>query len=236
MAFPANRLESALASLRAGAGSVDQLLQALADSQLWVPLPDGVAEGAQARLPVMVIDEQPYVVVYTSAEQYARGAGQQAHMVISGRELAGILAEMLGLAVNPGAEAGLPIRPEGVRYLRGGRRTIPAGQQIRLGDPAEEPQALLAALATAFEAVPAVIVARRALAQTGDEPPFLLIGVEADQSVGDWREAALAAANAAVAAAPPPLAVDTVFLDDATDPVTAWMLAHTEPFYRRPTG
>jgi hypothetical protein len=236
MAFPANRLESALADMRAGSGSADQLLQALADSELWVPLPGGTGDGGEVRLPVTIVDEQPYVVVYTSDEQYARGAGQHAHMVLGGRELAEILADELGLAVNPGGEVGLPIRPEGVRSLRSGQRTIRAGEQVRLGAPAEEPRALLAALASAFESVPAVTIARRALAQVGDEPPCLLIGIDADQSVGGWREAALSAVRAAVTAEPVPLIVDTVFLDNSADPITAWMLTHTEPFYRRSTG
>jgi hypothetical protein len=136
MAFPANRLESVLADMRAGSGSADQLLQALADSELWVPLPGGTGDDGEVRLPVTIVDEQPYVVVYTSDEQYARGAGQHAHMVLGGRELAEILADELGLAVNPGGEAGLPIRPEGVRSLRSGQRTIRAGEQVRLGAPA----------------------------------------------------------------------------------------------------
>ncbi|GII22655.1 enhanced serine sensitivity protein SseB [Planosporangium mesophilum] len=233
MAFPANELESALAALGSGMGSPDQLLRALADNELWVPLPGGTGDGGEAQLPVMMLDGQPYVAVYTSAEQYARGAGQQVHMVVGGCALAGMLDERLGLAVNPGGEVGLPVRPDGVRTMRGGRTTVRAGQPVRLGAPAEEPRALLAALASAFERVPAVVEARRALAQMGDQPPGLLIGIRADQRVAGWRQAALAAVDAAASAEPMPLTVDTAFLDDPTDPITAWMLGNTEPFYQR---
>jgi hypothetical protein len=181
----------------------------------------------------MTLDGQPYVAVYTSAEQYAHGAGQLSRMVIPGRELAGMLDERLGLAVNPGCDVGLPVRPEGVRSMRGGRITIPAGQQIRLGQPAEEPQALLSAVAAALSRIPAVVDARRALAQIGDQPPGLLIGVRIDRPAADDRQAVLATINSAVAAAPVPLTVDTVFLDDPVDQITAWMIDNTEPFYRR---
>jgi hypothetical protein len=231
MAFPANNVESVLGGLRAGIGTPDQLLRALADNELWVPLPGGTT-GGQAQLPIMLIEGRPYVAVYTSQEQYSRGAGEQTHMVIRGRELAGMLAEELGLAVNPGGEVGLPVRLEGVRAMRGGEQKVRTGQNIRLGHPAEEPTALLAALAAEFAAAPGVVAARRALGQFGEGTPFLLIGVELDHAA-DWRATALAAVRAAVAAQPVPLAVDTVFLDDPADPITAWMLGHTEPFYRR---
>lgn len=31
-------------------------------------------------------------------------------------------------------------------------------------------------------------------------------------------------------------AVETGFLDDERDPVTAWLLEHTEPFYQQPAA
>jgi len=233
MAFPANTLESVLVDLRAGATDADRLLETLAGEQLWVPLPQGAANG-EAQLPIMVLDGEPYVAVYTSSEQYQRGAGQQAHMVIQGRALAEMMAPDLGLAVNPGAELGLPIRREGVATLRGDERQVPSGQPIRLGHPAEEPQALLDALANAFETAPAVVTARRALAQFGDQPPFLLVGIEPDTTVAGWQEAAVAAVKAGAASASPlPLAVEATFLAEEGDPVTAWMRGNTEPFYVR---
>jgi hypothetical protein len=231
MAFPSNALESALAGLRAGTGSPDGLLQALAENELWVPLPAGAPEGDQsAQLPIMVLDDgQPYVAVYSSAEQFGRGAGDQAHMVLRGRELAAMMAESLGVAVNAGAEAGLPVRAEGVAALRGGRRTAPAGQRVRLGHPAEEPSALLEALRSEFAREGTVGEARRGLAQIGDAAPGLVIGVGCAAGA---RHAVLAAVSRAAQAAPAGLAVDTVFLDDG-DAISRWLLTNAEPFYRR---
>ena len=233
MPFPANPLEVALVGARAGSVGADQLLGALAGHPLWVPLPGGADAQGQAQLPVLVLDDRPYVAAYTSAEQYARGAGDQAHMELTGRELAGIMPDELGLAVNPGAELGLPVHADGVRVIRGGRRTVPAGARMRLGQPAEEPADLLAALSAAFAGVPAVLEARRALAQVGDDAPALLIGVRPDRTIGAWQPDSVAAVHAAVAEAPLPYPVETVFLDDPADPVTRWMAEHTEPFYHR---
>ncbi|MGK5683099.1 enhanced serine sensitivity protein SseB [Actinoplanes sp. URMC 104] len=233
--FPANPLEQALAGARAGQVGVDELLQAVADNPLWVPLPGGASPAGQAQLPVMLLDGQPYVAAYTSAEQYARGAGDQAHMELPGRQLAGLMAAELGLAVNPGAELGLPIRADGVRTIRG-ETTVRAGARLRLGRPETEPTELLAALRTEFTRVPAVVEARRALTQAGDQPPSLLIGVLADRGVSGWQHDCVAAVRAATGQAPLPWSVDTVFLDDPTDPVTRWMLEHTEPFYERGTA
>jgi hypothetical protein len=213
--------------------SADQLLQAVAANTLWVPLPGGADPQGNTQLPVMVLDGEPYVAVYTSAEQYARGAGAQAHMELTGSELAGLMADELGLAINPGAELGLPVRPDGVRTLRGGRKTVPAGARLRLGAPAEEPEQLITALTRIFATVPAVLQARRALAQLGDQPPTLLIGVRADRSVGTWQHDSVAAVDRAVGQTPVDYAVETVFLDDEADPVTQWMIQRTDPFYQR---
>jgi hypothetical protein len=233
MPFPANPLETALAGLRAGTVSADQLLEALGSNPLWVPLPAGADPRGEAQLPVMVLDGRPYVAAYTSAEQYARGAGAQAHMELAGKQLAGLMADELGLAVNPGAELGLPVHTDGVRTIRGGRRDVPAGSRMRLGAPADEPHQLITTLTRTFAGTPAVLEARRALAQIGGEPPTLLIGVRPDRHVDTWQQDSIAAVTDAVRQTPIEYGVDTVFLDEQADPVTAWMLAHTEPFYRR---
>ncbi|GAB1690817.1 enhanced serine sensitivity protein SseB [Krasilnikovia sp. M28-CT-15] len=232
MAFPANALERALAGAHAGETSPDQLLQALADSQLWVPLPAGADENGATPLPIVILDGRPHVAAYTSAEQYARGAGTQAHMVLTGRELADLMAAELGLAVNAGAELGLPVNPSGVRRLRGG--TVRSGTRMRLGLPAEEPEQLLAALAAAFARIPGVSEARRALAQVGDEPPALLIGIRSERpGAGMQHDDVLTAVRDSTAEVPAQYPVETVFLNDPSDPITAWMLRNTEPFYQR---
>ncbi|MGC1210937.1 MAG: enhanced serine sensitivity protein SseB C-terminal domain-containing protein [Micromonospora sp.] len=233
MPFPANEVEVALSRLRAGEGTADELLAALADGDLWLPLPAGTPVDDEIQLPIVAMDGQPLVVVYTSAEQYARGAGDGTHAVLRGRDLAERLPAELGLAVNPGGEYGLPIRPVGVRAMSGGAHTLRAGQQVRLGVPDDEPEELLAAVADRLRAVPAVASARRALMQVGDEPPGLLIGLAIDPALDQERERALAAVRAAVAAVPVGYEVDTIILDDPAAPLQGWLLANTPPCYER---
>jgi len=233
MPFPANPLETALAGLRAGTVSADQLLEALESNPLWVPLPAGPDPQGTIRLPVILLDGQPYVAAYTSAEQYARGAGVQAHMELAGKQLAGLMADELGLAVNPDAELGLPVHSDGVRTIRGGQRKVPAGARLRLGAPADEPHQLITALAATFADTPAVLEARRALAQIGDAPPTLLIGVRPDRHVDTWQQDSIAAVTETARQTPVQYGIDTVFLDDQADAVTGWMIEHTEPFYQR---
>ncbi|OJF15391.1 enhanced serine sensitivity protein SseB C-terminal domain-containing protein [Couchioplanes caeruleus] len=233
MAFPANPLESVLAGVRTGAATAEQLLHALRDNDLWVPLPAGADPNGDAALPVMPLEDGPYVAAYTSQEQFTHAAGEQAHMVLTGRELAALMPPELGLAVNPGAEIGLPIRASGVGILRGETRRVTAGSRMRLGLPPEEPADLLTALADAFASLPAVLEARLALAQVGEQPPALLIGVrlKTDPPPDAGARQVTAAVQAATARVPSPYPVDTVVLRDGSDPLTAWLMANTEPFY-----
>lgn len=234
MAFPANQLESVLAGARSGAATAEQLLQALRDNDLWVPLPAGAGPQGQTTLPVMALGDGPYVAAYTSSEQFTSAAAGQPHMVLTGRELAALMSPELGLAVNPGGEIGLPIRASGVNTIRGEARRVSAGARMRLGVPAEDPSDLLAALAGAFGALPVVVEARRALAQVGEQPPALLIGVRlsTDQPTDAGARQVTATIQATTARVASPYPVDTVILKDAGDPLTSWLLTNTEPFYR----
>jgi hypothetical protein len=227
MTFPANRLEAALAGLRGGSISAERVLGVLAAEPLWVPLPGGARADGMAQLPVMMIEGGPHVAVYTSEEQFGRGAGAgTAHMVLTGRELAGLMAAELGLAVNPGAELGLPVRPDGVHALRDA--PLQNRTKVRLGEPAEEPRDLLAAIAEGLRAIPTVREARRALAQFGEQPPVLLIGL---RTTGTPEEA-VAVVRESAKRARCPYPVEVVLLTTEGDPITAWMNAKTRPFHR----
>ncbi|MFH8789483.1 enhanced serine sensitivity protein SseB C-terminal domain-containing protein [Streptomyces roseoverticillatus] len=231
--FPANRLEETLAAAKAGSIPAEDILKALATAELWMPLPEtpGGDQGQGTRLPIVSIDGQPHVAVYTSVEQLKQNAGDVAHAVMGARELINSLPQELGLALNPGGDVGLPIHAAGVQTVRGNRRTVQPGESIRLGEPAEEPEALLAALRRAFGAVPAVSSARRALVQVGNQHPGLLIGVTVHGAAGESRDAVLAAVSQAVSEEPVPFTVDTVFLGNAKDRTSVWMTDNVEPFY-----
>ncbi|MFF4217645.1 enhanced serine sensitivity protein SseB C-terminal domain-containing protein [Streptomyces nondiastaticus] len=230
--FPANKLEETLAAAKAGSVPPEDILEALAAAELWMPLPESPGGDRGTRLPIVAIDGQPHVAVYTSAHQLKVCAGDVAHAVMGARELIDAIPQELGLALNPGGEVGLPVHAAGVQTVReAGRKTVPAGESIRLGEPAEEPVALLAALRRALGAVPAVSSARRALVQVGNQHPGLLIGVAVRGAAEESREAVLAAVSRAVSEEPVPFTVDTLFLGKPGDQTSAWMLGNVEPFY-----
>jgi hypothetical protein len=231
--FPVNDLEEALKAARAGSIPSGEILKVLAKSDLWVPLPNSVGNDEGTPLPVMSIDEHPYVVVYTSAEQLRQNAGDVAHAVIGARELANTLPEELGLAINPGGEIGLPIHPPGVQILRGGQKTVRAGESIRLGEPEEDPALLLEFLRREFREISDVTTARRALVQVGEDPPGLLIGVTTDGNYVGSRDAVVTAVRRAVSTEPVPLTVDTVFLGNPEEQTLTRLFSGIEPFYTR---
>ncbi|MBV9026669.1 MAG: enhanced serine sensitivity protein SseB C-terminal domain-containing protein [Streptomycetaceae bacterium] len=231
--LPINNLEESLKAAHAGSIPSGEILKVLAESELWIPLPNPVGNDERTPLPIMSIDERPYVVAYTSAEQLRQNAGDVAHAVIGARELANTIPEELGLAINPGGEIGLPIHPPGVQILRGGRKTVKAGESIRLGEPEEDPSLLLGLLRQEFREISDVTTARRALVQVGEDPPGLLIGVTTDGNYAGSRDAVVAAVRRAVSTEPVPLAVDTIFLGNPEEQTLARLFSDIEPFYVR---
>lgn len=246
MPFPSNAVEETLAAARAGQVPDERLLESLAEAELWVPLPGGAAaeepsgeSTGQLKLPIMVIDDAKYVVVYTSEEQFKRCAGDLSAAVTPGRAFARTLPPELGIAVNPGGEVGLPVPPSSVQAIRGEaageEESVPAGAQIMLGEPADEPTELLDALRDTLAAdAPEVASASRAWAKLGDRPEGLLLGIDVRPDDDRTRQSALQAVGAAVSRTRVPYGVDSVFLSDQTDPITAWFAENTHPFYVRP--
>jgi hypothetical protein len=240
VSFPHNAVEETLAAAQAGQVAGDHVIAALADADLWVPLPQGATD-TQGALPIMIIDEVKHVAVYTSEEQFKRCAGAMSYAVAPGRAFVQTLPPELGLAVNPGGEGGLPIPPAALQAMRGDEGMAAAGTRVMLGEPAEEPHDLLDALRAAFAAAaPAVATARRAWGKVGAYPEGLLLGVETTPDDDRSHQSALDAVDTALQRSPVPFGVDTVFLDAELpadeDPLSAWFLAHTRPFYTRPHG
>ncbi|MFG2006590.1 enhanced serine sensitivity protein SseB [Spirillospora sp. NPDC048911] len=232
MTFPANPLEETLMAFRIGQVDGDVFLRALAGAEVWVPLPSGAGDDGQAALPIMMIEDARYVAVYTSEEQCKKGAGQMTYAVTPGGAFVRTLPPGLGLAVNPGGDVGLPIHAAGMHVLRGEGSTVEAGTQIMLGEPAEEPVAFLESLRIAFAGTREVTNARRAWAVIGAEGS-LIIGVALAPDTPQTRQTALDAVNTAIRETVVPYGVDTVFLSDPADPLAAWLLDNTAPFYVR---
>ena len=141
---------------------------------------------------------------------------------MTGRQLAESIPAEFGLALNLGATAGKPVNAGGVKVIRDGGRVEP---RLLIGNPAEEPVALLDQLSQRFAGAPAVLEARRVLVKAAGQQPKLLVGVRVDQGL-DARPKDIRRLTAG-------MPLDIMILDDDDDPVTTWLLTKTEPFYRR---
>jgi hypothetical protein len=228
----------ALAAARDGDLSGEQLLEILAGQDVWVPLPGGTGEpgNGSAALPVMLIDGGKYVPVYTSAEEFSRGAGDVPYMVSPLRGLARELPPELGIAVNPGGAVGLPVRPAGVDALRGPRSTAPQGDKVRLGQPEIPPAELLSALKQSFARLPELRSARSAWAQFEGKPPGVFLGVLLEPDSEAARHSVLAAVANARGQVPDADPVDCVFDFTPGNSVTRWLTSNGELLYERGTG
>jgi len=244
VSFPANDVEQALLQASTDPQRTGRLMAALRQGSLWVPLTDDPAPDRQATLYTLDVEGVPHTVVFTSQEQLDRWQAGAPHVVAPTESFVASLPETVGLAVNPGGELGLPLSPDQTVDLRPSRRVVPAGTRIRVGEPAQEPDEVLAQVAYALGEVPEVRAARRAWVQLGDEPPSLAVGLELAPGLepssaddGAARTESLlgtvrVAMDDVLSRSRPGFAIDLVVLADVDHPIVAWMLQHAEPFFR----
>ena len=135
--------------------------------------------------------------IFTS-QQRLQGTVNQLGMTygfvaLKGKDLFPLLAQHPPAAIlNPGAAYGKELTPDEIRRLADGtifkseQRVVQKATKILLGQPADYPHALVAALQQLFQKHPTVVAAY--VAQMHDpssgDPPHLLIGIECD---GDYR-------------------------------------------------
>ena len=258
-------VEQVLAAAAKDADRVDDLLEELARARLWVPLPAGgpVTDGSAVALPTVTYLGAEFVPCFTSVQRLSRWPDQSAlrysserlaadprvvpHIVVPAAALARQLPAGLGLAVNPGAEASVPIYPEGVRYLAtvlspataGGRADADAGTGtgVRVGHPPAEPEALLREVRGGLPSVPAVRHASRAWLSVPGQGEGLIISVALDDPASEpAHEAVLNTIERAVAAVPQQarFPIDVTFPGESEpDLVDDWVGRNTRPFYVR---
>ncbi|MFC9326441.1 enhanced serine sensitivity protein SseB [Kitasatospora sp. NPDC057015] len=242
--WPANELEQVLSAALGDPGATPRVIEVLARSQVWIPLPAGAdPQGQSLDLPTIELAGAPYVPVFSSQEQFLQQAPGLAFAVAPMWEFARGLPLGLGIAVNPDAPVGIPVPPAGVAELRRGPREdrwdapaeAAAGGRVALREPApeEEPFAFLAAAGGELSALPGVLTARRALASVEGEPTVLFVGVQLDPAWPADAAAVNEALGRALGTAPLPGGVHLVLLDLADDPVVEWLLTRVQPFYTR---
>jgi hypothetical protein len=242
--WPGNELEETLAASLEVPHAGARLLEVLARSSVWVPLPEGGGPAsADLDLPTVELGGAPYVPVFSSEQQFLHVVG--AHMsftVAPAREFARGLPPQVGIAVNPEGTVGMPVPPEAVAELcantPGEQQAwgVARGARVRLFEPdwQDEPVDFLGAAAGEFSTLPAVRTARRALASTEGEAPALFVGLELDHLDPEVRQAAHDALGRALGRVPVRWLVQLVLMDAAQDPVVDWMRQCVRPFYTRP--
>ncbi|MER6976815.1 enhanced serine sensitivity protein SseB [Streptomyces carpinensis] len=238
--WPGNELEEVLSASLGMPSAGGRIIEVLARSFLWVPLPNGGGpHSGPLDLPTLEIDGQAYVPVFSSEEQFRQVAG--AHMpctVAPAVEFARGLPPQVGIALNPEGVVGLPLPPPAVAELcRAGRTELdgPAsGGRVRLFEPdwQDDPVDFLAAASAEFADTGVVLTARRCLAAVETAEPAMFIGVELSQWDGDLRARPLDALGRALAKVPVAWPVNLVLLDVTDDPVAGWMREQVRPFYQ----
>jgi hypothetical protein len=258
-------VEQLLAAAAKDPDRVDDLLDELARARLWVPLPTGgpVTDGSAVALPTVTYLGAEFVPGFTSVQRLSRWPDQSAlsyssasragdsrvvpHIVVPAAALARQLPAGLGLAVNPGAEASVPIYPEGVRCLAMARSAGPPGERpavqagdagpVRIGHPPDEPEALLREVRGGLRSLPAVRDASRAWLSVTGQGEGLIISVTLDDPASEpAHEAVLDSIERAVAGVPQQarFPIDVTFPGESEpDLLDDWVTRNTRPFYTR---
>jgi hypothetical protein len=224
-----------------------------------------VIDGSAVLLPTVTYLGAEFVPAFTSAQQltawHGRGkpAGQVSvpgqhlppdpahgkagdwpiaampHIVVPAAELARLLPSGMGIALNPGAEASVPIYPEGVGYL-GAALMLTDGTRVRVGRPPWDPVTLLTEIRTALGTVPDVEQASRAWLSVPGQGEGLVISVTLHDPGSEAVHGQVITAIERAAGAVPEqgFPIDVTFPGEGEpDEVDEWISAHAEPFYIR---
>jgi SseB protein N-terminal domain len=158
------------------------------------------------------------------------------HVVVPTAELARRLPPGLGIALNPGAAASVPIYPEGVIYLAAAEWT--AGDvRIRLGRPPVEPESLLREVSAGLRPIRAARQAARAWLSVPGAGEGLIISVALENPADQLAQQEVLSAIAYAAEVAGPKAsfpIDVTFPGEyQPDDVDQWIADHAMPFHLR---
>jgi SseB protein C-terminal domain/SseB protein N-terminal domain len=227
-----------------------------------------VTDGSAVLLPTVTYLGAEFVPAFTSARQLAdwhgraRLAGQlpvpasrrpdepprprlgdgldaaMPHIVVPAAELARRLPAGVGIALNPGARASVPIYPEGVGYLAADQipLVVTDGIPARVGRPPADPVTLLAEIRSALRSVPDVQQAARAWLSVPGHGEGLVISVTLDHPAAEaTQKEVITATEQAVSMVPEQgFPIDVLFPGEGDpDQVEEWIAGHAEAFYTR---
>jgi hypothetical protein len=238
--WPGNELEEVLSASLGVPGAGPRIVEVLARSFVWVPLPEGGGRHSrELDLPTMELDGQVYVPVFSSEEQFRQVVGNHmSYTIAPAVEFARGLPPQAGLALNPDGVVGIPLPPPAVADLCRAARTpldgSASGARVRLFEPdwQDDPVDFLAAACAEFAATGVVLSARRCLAAIETADPVMFIGVDLVSWEAD-RTLPLDALGRVLGTQPVAWPVNMVFLDVAQDPVGDWLREKVRPFYQQ---
>lgn len=212
----------------------ENLLGSLAGGQVWMLLWQGATGSADAQYGSMEIGGHAYAPCCTSPRELAASGWTREHEVVSGRDIALTLyPDRCGLWLNPHApDGGVGIPWPDLRRIAVGLDLLPAGP-LRISEPSLQIPQFYALLAQAAQRTPAVRALRRAWVQPVLGEAYLAVGVEVYDSSPQAVESVRLMMQQAMAGVPDGLAVSTVAMADAYDPVGMWMGASGQPFFDR---
>jgi hypothetical protein len=227
---------------------IPDLLDVLSNGRLWVPLPDDgtpVTDGSSLTLPTVTYLGGEFVPAFTSSRELSNFMADPdqgvpppviPHVVVPAAELARSLPPDLGIALNPGAEASVPVYPAGVAYLAAVQGQA-EGVRIRVGSPPRQPTRLLTEASAQLRTVPAVREARTAWLSVAGRGEGLIISIDldnpADQAAQDAAAQAVERA-ASLVLEDAGFPIDVTFAGEAErNPVAESVAASAAPFYLR---
>ncbi|MER7969443.1 enhanced serine sensitivity protein SseB [Streptomyces sp. NPDC005840] len=239
--WPGNELEEVLSASFGVPTAGGRIVEVLARSFLWIPLPNGGGpDSVPLDLPTLEIEGQAYVPVFSSEEQFRQAVGSHMSFAIAPAvEFARGLPPQIGLAVNPDGTVGVPLPPAAVAELCRAGHPAPGGPasggRVRLFEPdwQDDPVDFLTTAAAEFEAIGVVRTARRCLAEVETAPPVMFVGVELAHLEGDVHALPTQALGRAMGLVNPSWPVNLVLLDVTDDPVATWLRDNVRPFYQR---
>jgi hypothetical protein len=165
-----------------------------------------------------------------------RGRRSVPHVVVPAAELARRLPPGVGIALNPGAAASVPIYPEGVTYLAATEWVV-GDVRIRLGQPPAEPESLLREVSAGLRPIRAALRASRAWLSVPGAGEGLIISVTLDDPADQMAQQEVLSAIAFAAEVAGPKAafpVDVAFPGEyEPDDVDRWIAEHATPFHLR---
>ncbi len=212
----------------------ESLLDALAESQVWMLLWNGQPGSPDAQYGNMEVGGYGYAPCVTSQQELAASGWDCAHEVVTGREIAtALFPERWGIWLNPHAPGGgVGVPWLDLRRVAQGLGQLPAGP-LRITEPNLDIAQFYALLSQNAHRTPAVRSLRRCWVQPALGAGYLAIGLDLYDTGRHAVESAQQMMRESVAAVPEGLPVSSVAMSDDYDPVAMWLRRNSRPFFDR---